>query len=136
MQMRWIILCLLLIVAPTFSLAEFESRQALPTAMVPIHYTLTISPDTQNLIFKGTVRIVLNATVSTHEVVFNAKGLTLDRATMDGVATQSVNLDAKLDRATLEFANPVVAGQHELAISYHGPILQGTFGFFAMNYDS
>ena len=134
--MSRIILCLLLLAGPTFSSAESESRQALPTSVVPIHYALTISPDSQNLTFKGTVKIALNATISTREVVLNAKGLTLDRATMDGVAAQSVNMDEKLGRATLGFVDPVGAGQHELAISYHGPILQGTFGFFAMDYDS
>lgn len=134
--MRRIILCLLLLAAPTFSCAESESHQTLPTTMVPIHYELTISPDSQNLTFKGTVKIALNATISTREVVFNAKGLTLDRATIDGAAAQSVNMDEKLGRVTLGFVDPVGAGQHELAINYHGPILQGTFGFFAMDYDS
>jgi hypothetical protein len=83
---------------------------------------LAILPDAPNLIFKG---IDLNATASTREVVLNAKGLTLDRVTLDGVAAQSVNMDGKLDRATLEFASPVAAGQHQLVIGYHGPILQG-----------
>jgi hypothetical protein len=45
---------------------------------------------------QGTAKIALNATISTREVVFNAKGLTLDRATIDGVAAQSVNMGVKL----------------------------------------
>jgi aminopeptidase N len=130
------ILCLLLLAAPALSPAESGSRQVLPTSMVPIHYELAISPDPQNLTFKGTVKVALNATISTREVVLNAKGLTLDRATMDGVVAQSVTMDEKLGRATLAFVDPVGAGPHELAINYHGPILQGTFGFFAMDYDS
>ena len=134
--MRWTVVCLLLLVAHPFSSAQSESRQTLPTSTVPTHYALAISPDAPNLIFKGTVAIDLNATTSTREVVLNAKGLTLDRVTMDGVAAQWVNMDGKLDRATLEFASPVAAGQHQLVIRYHGPILQGTFGFFAMDYDS
>jgi aminopeptidase N len=136
MDMRRIILCLLLLAAPTFSCAESESHQTLPASMVPIHYELAISPDSQSLTFKGTVKIALNATTSTREVVLNAKGLTLDRAAMDGVAAQSVNMDDKLGRATLGFVDPVGVGRHELAITYHGLILQGTFGFFAMDYDS
>jgi len=134
--MRWIVAHLLLLVAPSFSPAESDSRQTLPPSTVPIHYALAISPDAPNLTFNGTVTIDLNVTTSTREVVLNAKGLTLDRVTMDGVAAQSVNMDEKLDRATLKFASPLAAGQHELAISYHGPILQGTFGFFAMDYGS
>jgi aminopeptidase N len=104
--------------------------------MVPLHYDLAIAPDAQNLTFKGTVKITVNATTSTREVVLNAKGLTLDRVLLDGAVAQSVSMDETLGRATLQFVNPVSIGEHELAISYHGSILQGTFGFFAMDYDS
>jgi aminopeptidase N len=69
-------------------------------------------------------------------VVLNAHGLSFDHVTLDGVAAQSVAMDAKLDRATLTFPRAILAGLHKLAIDYHGPITKGTLGFFAMDYDS
>lgn len=134
--MRQIVCFLLLLVLAAHSSAESESRRVLPSTIVPLHYDLTISPDAQNLTFKGTLKITVNATASTREVVLNAKGLILDRVTLDDAMAQSVSMDEKLDRATLQFVNQVGVGQHELTISYHGPILRGTFGFFAMDYDS
>jgi aminopeptidase N len=113
-----------------------EERQVLPSAVVPTHYELTITPNADTLLFKGAVRIAVNVAAPTREIVLNAKDLTFDRATVDGVSTQAIALDAKLGRATLGFENPVSAGAHQLAIEYHGPILKSTFGFFAMDYDS
>jgi aminopeptidase N len=134
--MRQILFCLLLLVLPASSSTESESRQVLPSTIVPLHYDLTISPDAQNLTFQGTVKITAEATASTREIVLNAKGLTFDRVMLDGAVAESVSMDEKLGRATLQFFKSVDVGQHELAIIYHGPILQGTFGFFAMDYDS
>jgi aminopeptidase N len=131
-----ILFWLLLLVLRASSFAESESRQVLPSTIVPLHYDLTISPDAQTLKFKGTVKITAEATTSTREIVLNAKGLTFDRVMLDGAVAESVSTDEKLGRATLQFLKSFGVGQHELAISYHGPILQGTFGFFAMDYDS
>jgi len=118
------------------ALAAGDERQVLPPSVVPSHYDLTISPDAAALVFKGSVRIKVNVTEPTTEVVLNAKGLTFDHAALDGVGSQSVTLDSKLERAKLVFPKVVDAGVHELEIDYHGPILKGTYGFFAMEYDS
>ncbi len=116
--------------------AAADERQVLPSTVIPIHYDLTITPDVAAFTFKGSVRIKVNVTEATAEVVLNAKGLTFDHTTLDGMTSQSVTLDAKLERAKLVFPKAVEAGVHELVIDYHGPILKGTFGFFAMEYDS
>ena len=133
-----LLLCLSLVsaVASGSGLTTAEERQVLPSAVVPTHYDLTIAPNADTLVFKGAVRIAVNVAAPTREIVLNAKNLSLDRATLDGVSTQAIALDAKLGRATLVFANPVAAGAHQLAIEYQGPILKSTFGFFAMDYDT
>jgi hypothetical protein len=113
-----------------------EVRQVLPTTLTPSHYDLRITPDADHLTFKGEVEIVGLAAQPGRQVVLNAKGLTLDKVTIDGGQSAAVTLDDKLGRATLSFAEPYGAGQHKLSISYHGPITKGTLGFFAMDYDS
>ena len=114
--MRQILFCLLLLVLPASSSTESESRQVLPSTIVPLHYDLTISPDAQNLTFQGTVKITAEATASTREIVLNAKGLTFDRVMLDGAVAESVSMDEKLGSATLQFFKSVDVGQHELAI--------------------
>jgi aminopeptidase N len=113
-----------------------EVRQVLPTTLTPSHYDLRITPDADHLTFKGEVEIVGLAAQPGRQVVLNAKGLTLDKVTIDGGQPATVTLDDKLGRATLNFAEPFAAGQHKLLIRYHGPITKGTLGFFAMDYDS
>jgi aminopeptidase N len=133
-----LLLCLSLAsaVASGSGLTTAEERQVLPSVVVPTHYDLTITPNADALLFKGAVRIAVNVAAPTREIVLNAKDLSFDRATLDGVSTQAITLDAKLGRATLVFANPVDAGAHQLAIEYQGRILRSTFGFFAMDYDT
>ncbi|HST30772.1 MAG TPA: M1 family metallopeptidase, partial [Chthoniobacterales bacterium] len=136
--MRRLLLCFWLVLSFGFAVAalQAEERQILPITVAPTHYDLTITPDTSSLTFKGVVRVALKAASPIREIVLNAKGLTFDHTTLDGVAARSVVLDDKLGRATLAFEKPIPAGPHQLAIEYHGPILKSTFGFFAMDYDS
>jgi aminopeptidase N len=134
--MRRTISSLMLLVAALPAGADSNSRQTLPTSVVPVHYDLSISPDAENLNFSGTVKIDLDVTKPTHEVVLNAKGLTFDLVRLDGVAAQSTSMDSKLNRATLVFVNAIDVGRHQLEIAYHGPILQTTTGIFAMDYES
>src|SRR6476661_10639379 len=111
------------------AVAAGDQRQVLPSNIVPTHYDLSIAPDAAALVFKGSVRISINVTEPSNEVVLNAKGLTFDHATLDGIASQSVTLDPKLERAKLVFPKAFDTGAHELVIDYHGPILKGTYGF-------
>jgi aminopeptidase N len=116
--------------------ATAQDRQVLPTQISPTHYDLSLHPDAEHLTFSGIVTIDLRANGSTPQVVLNAKGLTFDRVSLDGADAVTIRLDAALDRATLRFARPVAPGAHKLAIAYHGAINRGTFGFFAMDYDT
>jgi aminopeptidase N len=120
---------------PTSHAAD-PPRQTLPVTLVPSHYALAIDPDADALRFTGDVAITGDAPQAGREIVLNAKGLTLDKAELDGTSAAGISLDPKLNRATLAFAAPFAAGHHVLHIAYHGAITQGTVGFFAMDYVS
>lgn len=126
------VLLMSFLVSANVALAQSRPR-TLPMAVLPIHYELTVSPDIKTMTFKGEVHITVNAAVRTREIVLNAQELAFARVTLDGVPSQSVSLDTKLNRATFAFANEVAIGQHELAITHSGSISSGTFGFFAMD---
>jgi aminopeptidase N len=129
------------VVIPSFAAAPSAAtlprerqRQVLPGNVVPIHYDLTLSPDLDALTFQGKVLITVSVAARTSHVTLNAVGLTLDHATVDGGNHAAIAIDTKLGRQTLDFDTPVAAGQHELAIDYHGTIGRTTLGFFAMDY--
>jgi aminopeptidase N len=113
-----------------------DSRQVLPSGILPSHYDLQLMPDAEHLTFKGVVTIDVSASAPVPDIVLNAKGLTFDSTRLDGVPATLVNLDPALGRATLAFPRGVSAGAHKLTIAYHGAIGRETFGFFAMDYDT
>jgi aminopeptidase N len=121
--------------APAASPAH-PSREVLPDGVVPVHYDLTLAPDSETLTFRGKVAVTLDVRTATASVTLNAVGLTFDHATLDGGKDAVVTLDDKLGRATLDFGAAAPPGKHVLSIEYHGKIGQTTLGFFAMDYSS
>ena len=120
----------------TTAAAATHGPQLLPSSLSPSHYDLTLTPDAERLSFRGAVAITGRAVKPVRQVVLNAQGLVLDRATLDGQKAAHISLDDKLGRATLSFARPVGPGSHVLKMTYHGRISTGTLGFFAMDYES
>lgn len=118
-------------------LAAGEEREQLPSGVRPLRYDLALAPDAEKLTFSARVRIEIMVSAPVSSVVLNADGLAFDKVVLDYKRTATVTLDAKLQRATLAFAVPLVGpGNHTLAIDYHGTIGKSTLGFFAMDYDS
>ncbi|THD80968.1 MAG: M1 family peptidase [Phenylobacterium sp.] len=124
------------VAAPKAAKPSADVRQVLPVTLVPAHYDLHLMPDAEHLTFKGEITVTGDAPKPTTRIVLNAKGLTLDAVTLDGVKAAGVTLEPKLGRAVIRLAKPAAAGPHRLAIAYHGPITTGTLGLFAMDYDS
>ena len=118
------------------SSAQRGEREVLPSEITPVSYDLSLSPDAENLTFRGTVVIRVEAKKKAASVTLNSDKLTLDRAVLDNGATGTVSLDGALQRATLTFPAPVGPGSHTLTIDYHGEIGRSTLGFFAMDYES
>ena len=112
-------------------------REQLPSAVRPQHYELALVPDADHLRFSGRVRIEIAVIAPTSSIILNVDELILDEAVVDGMdRANAIQLDAKRQRATLDFSHPVAAGRHELTIAYHGVVGKATMGFFAMDYDS
>ena len=109
-------------------------REVLPAGVVPLHYDLALAPDADALTFSGKVAITVQVAAATSSVTLNAVGLTFDHARIDDRPDAQVSLDKALGRATFTFGDVILAGQHVLAIEYHGKIGRTTLGFFAMDY--
>lgn len=116
--------------------AQAAERETLPAAVIPVHYDLALVPNAQALTFSGQVTITVIAKAPVRDISLNAEGLTFDRVTIDGKGGVSTTTDQKLGRETLHAGQPIPAGQHVIAIAYHGKIGRSTLGFFAMDYVS
>ena len=110
--------------------------QMLPDDVIPLHYNLSIIPDTSALTWQGKVVIAVAVRRPTADVVLNAEDLVFDQVTLDGTRNATTTLDSGLGRATLHFAAPLAPGPHLLSIGYHGKIGRATLGFFAMDYQA
>ncbi|MES1197347.1 MAG: M1 family metallopeptidase [Pseudomonadota bacterium] len=118
------------------SAQDTSHRQVLPQGVTPVHYALTVTPDAAHMAIAGDVRIDINVAAPTSDIVINANDLTFDSVTLDTNAHPQVTFDAEQQTARLHFAQPVAAGAHALAISYHGKIYRSAQGMFAYNYTS
>jgi aminopeptidase N len=125
-----------LAVLPLCAVSAAE-REQLSQDVRPVHYDLDLIPDAANLVFHTHEGVAVDVSRTTPAIEMNAVDLVFDRVAIDGGKPGSVQLDAKLQRATLTFDHPVEPGRHTLAIDYHGAIKQGTAaGFFALDSDT
>jgi aminopeptidase N len=111
-----------------------SSREVLPDNVIPVHYELALSPDTEALTFHAEVAITVDVRIETAAITLNAVGLDFDHAAVDGDKEGTVESDEKLGRATITVGAPLPPGRHVLSIDYHGKIGRSTLGFFAMDY--
>ena len=137
--MRRKVICgalMVMVSGATPSGATALEREQLPSGATPLHYDLSLVPNSANLSFRGQVRITIDVKASTPAIVLNADELALDKAVLDKKSAAVIALDTKLQRATFTFAHSIARGRHALVIDFHGVIGRATVGFFAMDYDS
>lgn len=88
---------------------------AAPRAFTPRHYDLRLVPGTTT--FEGSVTIDGVAGEPLRAVTLNAKGLTIEDASIGG---QRADVEAGSDTITLRVANAIGAGAVQLRVRYHG----------------
>jgi hypothetical protein len=60
-------------------LPSLASEQLLPANVVPLHYDLSITPDLETFVFKGTVRIDLDVKTSTDNIELHGLDVVLTK---------------------------------------------------------
>ncbi len=126
-----VLACLAILAATGATAAPFTTL--LPRDVLPVHYALTLTPDTQALTFKGHVDIELQVLTATNRITLNALDLDFDAANVDRQAAK-VSVDADAQTATFTLAEPLAPGAHRLAIDYSGRISTQPSGLFALDY--
>ncbi|THD65387.1 MAG: M1 family peptidase [Bradyrhizobium sp.] len=107
----------------------------LPKAVIPLHYTIELTPDLERLTLAGVEVVDVEVREPTARLVLNAVDMTLDAATVDGDAQRAeVALDAAAETATLSLAQPLAAGAHRLRIDFTAKINSFARGLFFVDY--
>ena len=101
-------LLLALIAGPALAEAPKIPSQ-LPAGVEPVAYDLEITPDATKLTLAGRVRVTVQVTKPAKQLVLNALGLTIGKATLDDdLATAS--LDPRAQTASFSTGRPIAPG--------------------------
>jgi len=109
-------------------------KYRLPTHVVPSAYRLRLDPDLAAATFSGTVEIDVELSEPTSTIVLNAIDLDLDSAEVRGahgtLVSGLVDLDAELERATIQLESELDAGAYVVAIAFRGILNDQLRGFY------
>ena len=118
--------------AQTFSFATAPGR--LPKNVVPLEYTISLTPDTDKRTLAGTESIVLDFREATATIQFNSLNQKLSKVLLDGKPVKTVVSDDKAQLTTITLARPAAAGKHTLSFAYQGRIETNAVGLFLQEY--
>jgi len=116
----------------TFNFATAPGR--LPKNVVPIEYTIAITPDAAAHTIAGAETILLDFREATATIQFNSLNQKLSKVLLDGKPVQDVVSDDDKQLTTITLAQPAKAGKHTLSFEYTGKIETKPIGLFAQEY--
>jgi aminopeptidase N/puromycin-sensitive aminopeptidase len=107
--------------------------QRLPSTVIPIHYSLTLTPDLKNATFSGTENIDIRVQNPTDTITLNAAEIAFQSVTVSAQGDQqpaTVSLDAEKQQAIFRFLQAVPAGRATLNICFTGILNHELRGFY------
>jgi aminopeptidase N len=121
--------------APAAKPVAFPPHVALPKAVAPERYAITIRPNAEKLTFAGHEDITLTVKSATDRIVLNAADIAFQKVLLSGQsAAPKVELDKDLQTAAFVFAKPLAPGRYTLSLDYTGVIYEQASGLFALDY--
>jgi len=118
--------------AALFSFATVPGR--LPKSVVPVEYTVAVSPDANARTLRGRESIMLEFREASAQIVFNSLNETLDDVRFDGQPVAGVVSSDEQQLTTVSLAAPAAVGRHTLSFGYQGKIETIPQGLFAQPY--
>jgi puromycin-sensitive aminopeptidase len=111
------------------------SEFRLPKKVVPVHYEIDITPDFQNLTFRGTVTIDVHVKEPVSNIALNAHQLTIGEVAVEDINSStsfagSVSLDKKLQRANIALQGTVGPGRWRIKMAFAGVLNDELKGFY------
>jgi aminopeptidase N len=108
----------------------------LPKDVVPVDYTLAITPDIGALTFSGTEQVKLKVRTPTRTLVFNSLNEKLADVRFDGNPVAKVVSDDEQQLTTVTLSQPAHPGTHSLRFSYQGKLETQPHGLFVQHYST
>ncbi|MFI4889494.1 MAG: M1 family aminopeptidase [Steroidobacterales bacterium] len=128
---------LLLLASATAAAAPFSFDSTpgrLPKDVVPLAYTIGITPDAKALTIAGTESVVLEFRNATATVQFDSLNERLTDVRLDGRPVKSTVSDDDRQLTTVTLPRAARAGRHTLSFAYTGKIERAARGLFAQDY--
>ena len=103
--------------------ASSASAQRLPADVTPIHYDITVAPDLAAAKFTGEETIRVRLAKPSASIVLNAAEIGFREVSISAAGktqTAKVAVDGKREQAAFHVAEPIPAGEAEIAIRYDG----------------
>src|SRR5580704_317177 len=123
--MTKVVLCLALLVSlsPLFAEDKFvfdSTPGTLPKDIVPLHYSIEVRPDLRAMKTSGSETIALEVRRATNQVVLNAVGTSIERASLKGASGDEkllqIQSDAEAQTITIPISNGLSPGHYELSL--------------------
>jgi aminopeptidase N len=119
-------------VVAAFSLDQVPGR--LPKDVVPVAYTISVTPDIPALTLAGRESVLLQVRAATRTIRFNTVNESLHDVRLDGKPVKRVVSNDEEQMTTVTLGTPAAAGSHTLTFTYSGKIETEPHGLFAQHY--
>src|SRR4051812_38131399 len=123
---------------PSFTFEGTPGR--LPKSVVPIRYSIALTPDVEALKFAGTESVEIEVRAPVDALVLNAVDITIASASIEGVGpASSITFNSANDTVSIAFPRSLAVGKYRLDMAFAGNInvknrrLYGR-GIFASDY--
>lgn len=133
------------ITAPPTAAGASTIPTQLPRNARPLQYSISVTPDAQNLRFSGVTAIDVDVLEATDTLTVNAADLDFRSAHIAVLsgggaarppAAGRVSVDADKQTATVRFDERLQPGRYRLSFDYSGKIYSQAAGLFALDYES
>ena len=133
-----LLMSLLVWVTPAFADSPFSfdaTPGKLPKDVIPLSYTVHITPNAEALTFTGRESVDLRFNSATSRIVFNTLNESLRDVRFDGEPVKSVASNDDQQLTTLELRGSGKVGRHRLTFGYRGKIETTPHGLFVQHYE-
>ncbi|XP_014243033.1 puromycin-sensitive aminopeptidase [Cimex lectularius] len=121
------------------AMPEKKEFERLPKTVTPLHYDLFLKPNLKTLDFVGKETVQIKIHTPTSSIVLNSLELAIKSAGLElngRVLTPKVNLSQEDETLTLEFTEPLPAGEASLMFEFSGELNDKMKGFYRSNISS
>ena len=110
----------------------------LPANVIPRRYDLTLQPDLEHFTFRGEETIQVEVASATSQISLNCDEIEIQEARVSHGAVSAsasrITYDKERETVTLEFGEPVPAGNATLGIKFTGELNDKLRGFYRSQY--